>query len=206
MTSKFLFSLEIETNRIKNTLSKIDFYNKNGYKIFLPNNFDINNNNNQYIEKLVLKEYRKEDYDEVSNFLNIKIIENINKINIAFQQTDFILEEEYNIFLTKYGVGGSYNPPREIILNFQAKEKEKLLKTIIHETIHLSINDLIIKYNISHWEKELIVDLFFDNILPEFNIPQNIKLETNRIEVIKNIFKTNFPNTENIIKKIGGMV
>jgi len=202
MDFKFFYGVDDEINIIKNTLGKINYYNEHSYRILLPKNFDVKNNNIEYIRKAVLDEYNGGEYKEISMFLENKVEENMAKIKSGFDKTDFIIEDTYNIYLTKYGVGGSYNPLNSIILNFKAKEKEKLFKTIIHETIHLCINKLIIKYNIPQWEKELLVDLTFDNILPEFNILQNIKLSEERKNEIKKIFALYFPNTEDIIKNL----
>lgn len=206
MNFNFLYGIDRETERVKNTLNKLDFYKQNNYQISFPNNFDLTDNNFEYIKSCISNEYNNNDYLDISNFLNKKILENKNEIEIAFSKTDFKPDKEYIIFLTKYGVGGSYNTPNEIIINFKIKEKEKLLKTIVHETIHLCINDYIIKYNIPHWEKELLVDLFFDRILQKLNILQKINLNLSRIDEIKKIFLLNFPNTENIIKKMRGIV
>jgi len=205
MKFKFLYNLDYEISRIKNTLDKIGFYNQNNYKVFLPKDFDIENNNIGHIKEAVLREYTAEDYKEISIFLEKQLIDNDSKIETAFHKLKFELNRTFAIYLTKYGVGGSYNPPDGIILNFKSSAKEKLIKTIIHESIHLYINDLIIKYNIPHWEKEFIVDLIFQNILPEFNMLQNIGryLLADRIKEMKTIFNNYFPDVENVIKNIG---
>ena len=59
------------------------------------------------------------------------------------------------IRLTNYGVGGSYNLPSLVVLNINMK---MLVKTVVHEIIHLMIQDLIDKYEIKQWEKERVVD------------------------------------------------
>lgn len=202
MNFNFLYSLDNEIERINNTLNRINFYNENNYKIFLPKDFNVENNNIGYIKNCVLNEYKIENYKKIEKFLQEQITNNQIKTKLAFNKTDFKLETIYNIYLTKYGVGGSYYSPNKIILNFQAKEKEKLFKTIVHETIHLCINELITKYDIIHWEKEFLVDLIFEKILPEFNVLQKIDLSEERKNEIKEIFNSNFPNTENIIKRI----
>lgn len=203
MKYNFTYNLDIEVKRIKYTVEKIEFFKENNYQIFLPRNFDIHNKDTEYIENIVSNEYNNSDYENIETILNTNINNNVDIIEKAFNITDFVLEKEYNVILTKYGVGGSYNPPNTIILNFNARNTEKeLLKTVLHETIHLCINNLIIKYNIIHWEKELIVYSLFEKILPEFNIPQYIKLDNKRIQNIENIINLNFPNTENIIKEV----
>ena len=79
------------------------------------------------------------------------------------------------------------------------------MKTIIHESIHLYINDLIIEYNIPHWKKEFSVDSIFEKVLPEINILQNfsIHLPADRIKEMEIIFNNYFPDVEDVIKNIG---
>jgi hypothetical protein len=68
--------------------------------------------------------------------------------------------ETFLVYLTSYGAGGSYNPPNVIVFNINNKGG---LKTIIHEIIHLLIEDQVQKYKIQHWEKERIVDLIMNS-------------------------------------------
>ena len=205
MNYNFLYNLDNEVNAVKNTLDKIGFYNENRYQVFLPKNFDIKNNDTEYIKESVLREYIAEDYKKISIFLEKQLIDNDSKIESAFHKLRFRLSKTFDVYLTKYGVGGNYDPPGRIILNFRAKAKEKLLKTIIHESIHLYINDLIIEYNIPHWKKEFIVDSIFEKVLPEINILQNfsIHLPADRIKEMEIIFNNYFPDVEDVIKNIG---
>ena len=57
-------------------------------------------------------------------------------------------------------MGGSYKLPNLVIYNINNK---KGFKTIVHEIIHLLIENQIQEFKIQHWEKERIVDLILNS-------------------------------------------
>ncbi|MFC1802220.1 hypothetical protein ACFLY7_02150 [Patescibacteria group bacterium] len=157
------FGIEIEKRRVNYTLSKLDWYINNGYKPHLPQGIDKNSDDKK-IEEQIIKEYNKTDYENTSkkletDFLIIK--DNLYQVlkNIFGENIPII----YDLNLIKYGVGGSYYPPDKIIFNIN---NERGIKTIVHEMIHLMIEDDIQKYEIGHFEKERIVDLILHS--PQF--------------------------------------
>ncbi|MFC1700789.1 hypothetical protein ACFLZ0_01485, partial [Patescibacteria group bacterium] len=104
----------------------------------------------------------------------------------------------YDLILTKYGTGGSYNLPNRIILNFNKKTPNDIIRIIIHEIIHLLIQPLIEKFEIEHWPKERIVDLMLSKIMPELTKMQKLSQNTEKIDKLFNKF---FPDIEKIIKE-----
>ena len=116
-----------------------------------------------------------------------------------FLETNAKPENVYEIKLTKYGVGGSYNLPNTIIVNFQGKFGIGVSKTIIHEIVHLSIQELIEKYKVGHWEKERVVDLILLKIVPEIAKMQNISIDT---KLVDEAFERYYPNLEEVIKNL----
>ncbi len=105
------------------------------------------------------------------------------------------------VYLTNYGVGGSYNLPNIIILNINNK---KGFKTIIHEIIHLLIETWIQEYKVQHWEKERIVDLVLNS--KEFSFLKYNNWQgsyDNAEEYIDDLFnKYFFENPKNFFSKI----
>ena len=71
--------------------------------------------------------------------------------------------------------------------------------TIIHEIIHLSIQELIEKYEVEHWEKERIVDLIVFKIVPEIAKMQNISIDTKPID---EGFEKYYPDIEKVVKNL----
>ena len=74
----------------------------------------------------------------------------------------FYIPAKYNIQLTVYGPGGSYNPATGTITMLITNIRNPL-HTILHETVHIGIEDRIIqRYGLSqtYWVKERLVDQF----------------------------------------------
>lgn len=182
------FSKEFENYRIENCLKKIDWYKEQGYKLNLP-------------ETDVDQEYREEDFLAFSNLIqkNWAIYEKkLHDLLANLKGSE--IQETYNLNLTKYGVGGSYSLPNTIIVNISQTNKDIFIPTIIHEIIHLSIEKLITKYKIEHWQKERLVDLISLKFFPdEFKLQRNPK----DFEIIQQSLEINYPNIELIIKEIG---
>ena len=88
--------------------------------------------------------------------------------------------------------------PNKIILNFNKKTPDSLIRIIVHEIIHLSIQSLIEKFKIDHWTKERIVDLIILKVMPELAKMQNLSQNTKRIDKLFNSF---FPDVEKIIRE-----
>ena len=196
------YSVEYEVSRIKDAIDRIKHFREKGYKLRFPESFSTENENfkqEEYIKKTVLGEYNETNYIEPENFIK----DNLKKINTIlekfFTETNIEPKKDYSIYLTRYGVGGSYNFPNKIIINIQACKGEKLVRSIVHEIIHLSIEDLIQKYNVGHWEKERVVDLIFDKIAPKLNTIQKLPIETEKID---KIFEEKYPNIEEILKSL----
>jgi len=199
---KFKYSLDLEVQRLVYTLKKINWYIINGYKVNLPSKLEgayIKTADKKYIRNLLQKEYRPNDYRSIA-FGAKKGWGKISDIlTIQFQKIGLNFAEEYIIFLTKYGVGGSYELPNKIVINFYNKKIPDILKTIIHEIIHLSIENIISKFNISHWEKERLVDLIFLKMFPRASKIQRLPIKTKKIDRIFNSF---YPDIKKIVSNL----
>lgn len=160
MNIEVKFSLKLEFKRVKDTLSKLDWYNSNSYKPRLPENI-----NRQSSEEEIKNQTEKE-FDEIKcNETKSKIEKDFleiekslsNNLKEVFKKD---IPNNFVVYLTSYGVYGSYKMPNIIILNINSKD---IFKTIIHEIIHLIIEDKIQEYKIDQWEKERIVDLILNS-------------------------------------------
>ena len=152
------------------------------------------------------EELRKMIVEEFSDAEYLKKEEIINKewLNV---QAEFVkklktlgrpIQEKYFIYLTKYGVGGSYGYPDNMIVNIGNRFP---VRTICHEMIHLTIQDLIEEYEIEHWVKERIVDLVMVKFFPEVKKIQN-EGELENEKEINEIFEKHFPDIEKVIIEI----
>ncbi|MFA5935191.1 MAG: hypothetical protein WC827_04900 [Candidatus Paceibacterota bacterium] len=162
-----IYNKEFDTQRVIDTIKKVDWYIENGYNLKnlsfpkILNIERIKDYSEEEIKNAVIGEYSDDLYKENENFL----IDNWDKISeeieLAFSKSSLSCQNEYRIHLTKYGIGGSYNLPNIVIINLNNSFKVGMLRTIIHEIIHLAIEEDIIKYKIDQKQKERIVDLFF---------------------------------------------
>lgn len=185
MKINIIYNLSFERKRIEETMKNIEFFNTNGYKIYLPDN--INN---------------------IKNNFNIILFDKLKKELLVWLQKDDILPKlekyfnykfsEIKLYLTQYWTLWSYNPKNEIIININTKRN--ILQIFLHELIHLYIHKDIEKNNIIHWEKEALVDNIFIYLFPEIGFKQGIN---EKISIkIKSIFEENNFDFVKTIQKI----
>lgn len=197
-----LYSVDFEIERVSETLKRFEWYKTHGYSVKLPKVFNpsdyekisrediVTAVRDEYSEQKYLdsKEYLDHNWDKVSSRL-------INGAGILTHS----LQGQYNVYFTRYGVGGSYRLPNEIVVNIQSKFEFGLLRTIVHEIVHLLIGDAISRYKVEHWAKERIVDLLIDRIIPEMSKVQTVPIDT---QVVDKIFKDNYPNMDLVMKSV----
>jgi len=201
---KIKYSVDLETQRVFDMIKRIEWFNKMGYKINLPEKIKLMNLDKvvklttKDIKKIIAEEYKLQDYQKTEsiiektwNNISAELSKKLSIINLKYKSS-------YILILTKYGTGGSYNLPNKIILNFNKKTPDRIIRIIIHEIIHLSIQSLIEKFKIDHWIKERIVDLMMFKVMPELAKMQNIPQNTEKID---KLFKNFFPDVEKIIKE-----
>lgn len=183
----FNFSKEFEKWRIKTCLAKLDWYKAQGYKINLP-------------EEGQVEEYSDTDFKEYIDFIQAAWTKYSDKLSQALASLKGAeIQSVYKVNLTKYGVGGSYSYPKEVIINIAQREKERAILTLIHEITHLSIHQLIEKYQIEHWQKERLVDLITMRIFPELF---DLQRDPGNAGLIGRYFDQYYPDIEKIISSI----
>lgn len=199
------FSKQFEIDRIKNTIERLDWYLENKYNLSylsFPKNIDIEKLKETSEEKII--KTVDEEYDKN------KFISSVEEIQQIYEKYESHLEEfikniglevipNIKVYLTYYGIGGSYHLPNEIIINISKSFSVGRVKTILHEIIHLHIQHLIDQYKIGQWDKETIVNLLFEKAFPDIYKEPNIPVNTTKT---KKVFAENFPNVEKIISLI----
>jgi hypothetical protein len=205
MKLNILYSQELEVERIINTIKRLDWYKANGYTVQLPESLDVSDITNitpELVRVAISKDYNKQNY-----LVSQKYIEDHwGSIRDEFlknvKNTSLLLQESYDIQLTRYGVGGSYHMPNKIIINIQRMFEFGLLKTIAHESVHLSIQPMVEKYNIKQWHKERVVDLLLQEFAPKVNSFQKMSIDTSKID---EIFKKEYPDVDKILSSVGSL-
>ncbi len=203
MKLKIYYSIDYEVDRILTTLSKLEWYKTNGYNPKLPDALDITD-----VDKITKNDIRtavSKEYDEQSYFKQKQYAETYwNDVAVELKQgvavTGLLPQENYNLFLTRYGVSGSYNLPDSIIINIQYRYGDGMLRVIAHEATHLMIQKFIDQYKIEHWVKERVVDLLTEQFVPSISKFQTMSIDTQKIDAT---FKLHYPNVELILKSLG---
>ena len=191
--------------RIKYTMGKLEWFNQNGYKVYLPKKIievDFLKNeilSDENIKECILLEYQEKDYLQLVEYIKKEWVKYEEIFYFRLKDLSLPLCEEYFVYLTKYGVGGSYHFPNEIIVNIQMKYGVGLVRTIFHEIIHLTIHSLIEKNKVEHWVKERIIDLILKKFVPELSKEQSLPIKTEHID---KVFEENYPNIELITEKL----
>ncbi|MEE9364594.1 MAG: hypothetical protein V3U92_18495 [Cellulophaga sp.] len=183
---------DTEAEYIWRTIQDIKFFEENNYQISLPKGLFIQKlKGKAKLENLInedyeqLKEfvkdsvYNKADYQKGNEKIEKELVL-INKINQSRYNWNFKEFKTYQVNLTLYGAGGSYNLDQGSILIFtttkgQFKNYDNPANTIIHEITHIGIEEAIITKNkVPHKLKERIVDTFvflnFNQYLPHYRI------------------------------------
>ena len=189
-------SPEEEAEYIWNTLQDIKLLEEFGYPISLPQG--------ELIESLKAKsragELEEGDLEELKKFMREKVYrkEDYAKGNAKIQACQLLLNsfidqlekhawswnfktfEVYEIHLTLYGSGGSYNAEDGGIWIFTNPEGgfrqyDNPANTLIHEIVHIGVEASIIgKYKVPHSLKERIIDQFvllcFGEHLPDYTL------------------------------------
>ncbi len=197
------YSMDYEVERIGSTLRRLAWYQENGYKPILPESLDISDLpkiTKEITMEAVSKEYNEQPYLEAKKYIEGHWSSVVEEFVKGVKSTDLVLHDEYEISLTRYGVGGSYWLPNEIKINIVKMYEVGLMKTIVHEATHLTIQKFIDRYKIEHWVKERIVDLLLEQFAPKLNEFQFMPIETQKID---ETFKLHYPNVELILKSLG---
>ncbi len=203
---QFDHSFEFEIQRIQDALNRAEHFISKGYTkgVKLPGGANLEEvYKNKSIELLLDKakeEYNPEGYEKIEDAANRYWIKYSSYLEKYFEETSLEPAEVYYVQLTKYGVGGSYQTPNGVIVNFQNYVEVGVIKVIIHEIVHLSIQQFVDKYKIGHWEEERVVDLILFKMLPDlYYKKQNVPIETDKID---KSFNDYYPDIEKIIKSI----
>ena len=196
---EFEFSLESEVRRVMETISNLEWFKQNNYRVLLPNNLNINEITSDSITRMVESEFDIKNFQEAEVAIRKSWEGNnvfINKINKKIIGS-FLLEK-VKVILTRYGTQGSYVVPDSLIINISNIPPQFLIKTVIHESLHLMIESFIKKYSVDHWVKEYIVDsimnLEYESRFKMQPVPQYAL-------AVDAIFKESYPDILAVIEK-----
>lgn len=199
-----LYSQESERRRVSQTLDKLAWYKEQKYTLTFPLDFDPEKD--CVLEELggvIEKDFDSKIYEKKAQ----EIESEWKKVSPVFferaSRFGIDLEPEYRIFLTRYGVGGSYWLPNNIQLNFEYpnyENKESIIMVLAHEMLHLKIESWIKEYDIPHWTKERLVDLMYNKIFSDKK--PRLQRDPENPERVQEVFERLFPDMKGIIMEL----
>lgn len=198
MQLSFHYSPDYELFRVKYTLKKLGFYTDNGYTVDLPPGVTETSSSDD-IKAAIERDFNESMYSAYGETLQAKCAEHADIIS-ALQAEGIIRTEPYTIYLTRYGVGGSYGPPDEVVLKVWSPEvTDRTLGTLLHELIHLKIAWWVEDFEVSHWRTERLVDLVGQKFFPQLREAQAI---TEDVQIVDAAFAAHFPDLARIVAEI----
>jgi len=221
---------EDEANQVWQTLMDIPFFEEHGYSVSLPRGPLMQS----LQEKALLKTLSNSDYEELKVFMRAnhndelyaeafeKVLNRESEINQMVQKLrsyqlnwDLLLYDQYKVTLTLYGAGGRYNSDTGDILLYctsggQFKQYEDPANTIIHEIVHIDVEESIVQaLALPHGSKERVVDTFvkigFSEYLSQYQIQnmgdhrinEMIKTENDLIDLKASLESLFVPKSDN---------
>jgi hypothetical protein len=197
---EIVFGLEQEIQRLSHTIGRIPWYKEHGYFEYLAIPKEISESSSiEDISSYISTEFNEELYKEYFDFVSSKLPDIENKLEVLKNLGSFIVKDHYTIKFTKYGTGGSYESSNSIIIvNIEKRSREKIMGVILHEIIHIGIEDLIQKYQVKQSQKERIVDMITEKCFPGLIEAQKRFKDTS----IDKIVDDDFPDMKAVIEKI----
>jgi len=202
------FSEQTEIARIRYTINEIDWFKERGYRVNFPGGIKelVDQGKvptDEEISDIVSKEFDEKQYEEKKKELELRFYEKKDQFEKSLATLGLPLQPVYKISLTKYGVGGSYFLPNGVLINFDyPNARRDVSSNTLHEIIHLTIEKLILKYNIEHWSKERLVDLTYREFFPSEDNKPILQRNPKHAEQIHQIFDQLFPDMQTIIVKM----
>lgn len=193
-------SIEQEASSVWRTINEISFFEQQSYSVNLPEHKLIDD----LVQKSKRGEFGSDDYPAIYQLIESEIFDSrhyesafeivtnqavlinsmINELNDKKSNWDWEFKsfKHYKVVLTLYGSGGSYNPDYGVITLFtneqgHFKKYENPANTIIHEIVHIGIEESIVQnLELPHGTKERVVDhivfLMFSDVLTDYLIQE----------------------------------
>lgn len=185
-----------EADQVWSTISDITFFEQQGYSLNLPKgklidtlitkskSGDLRPADHAALKKFMSQEiYSLADYEKGARLIEGQkgllhdLLTGLESDHFSWGFKEFVV---YEVRLTLYGSGGSYDPDTGTIVvlttvNGGFKQYSNPVNTLMHEIVHIGLEHPIMeKYKVPHGLKERIVDRFVDLSfgahLPEYRI------------------------------------
>ena len=169
-------------------INKLPWYKENKYNIAIPEETDIDT---------LKKTFTKEIYDGSKFDKGLEVIKQsrkaieqvLEKLSVLSDNWGFKLMPKYEVRLTLYGPGGSYftNTGRVVLRTTPEGKftRKSALQPIVGLIVLMGIDEnLVNRYNLTHWEKIRLADLICTTYLAE-EFPKNSAQKITDPEALK---------------------
>lgn len=165
-------------------LGDMEFYQANGYDVVLPDHpaFGREASSPGSAEVFASEVYQAAELEQAVKILaeeSVNLKQALEWFAANSATEGFRSFDRYEVILTLYGPGGSYDPETGTIVLFTTSDGKFKggggPHTIVHEMMHLAVEEgLVRRFGLSHWEKERLVDLLvqrdFSESLPDYKL------------------------------------
>ncbi len=168
-------SADEEFEYLMGVLSRMDFYKKHGYMVSLPEHpvflslaeksEFLKSENPEKLKEIFKNEiYDESFYENAISAINkrMDILESVLARIASWQNYGFKLFSKYDVKLTAYGPGGSYDSKQGSIImkcNKSGNFNKAPQHIIAHEIVHIAVEESIVQsFNLTNNEKEALVD------------------------------------------------
>lgn len=146
----------------------------------LPQGIDASETSQHEVAEIVSQEYDPSFYQAGFEQMqeSISTIQQAVDVLRQFEEAwGFKVADSYKILLTRYGSVGSYNDRSNVVYTGVTSEgvvlRNNPARTPIHEMTHLFLEQLVEQYNLSHEEKERLVNGVCTTLFPEIFDPKS---------------------------------
>lgn len=198
------FSPEHDIQVVNSTLRELTWLQQHGYTYHLPARIETmlqqgTAPSSAQVAEMVSAEYQSEVYRTKSNEIVEAWEQRKSDVLEKLKQLGLPLQTEYRLRVSNFGVLGGYEPPNAIDANVAQADARETIATVIHETIHLVIEDAVTAHHLDHWTKERIVDLIYGKFFPE---RMEVQHDPEQAVEIGRIFEQYYPHITQAIEAI----
>lgn len=163
MIIKIVYGVDEELNRVDEHMKHISWFKANNYEKRLKNPSKANffTSSADEIKNAIRDEYDARQYVCEKREITSELEKHQDKFFKFIKRIFDNVPEEFDVILSKYGIG-MYFEPNKIHILFK-EDKRDSVALIFHEIIHILIEPYVKKYKLGHWEKERTVDLILHN-------------------------------------------
>lgn len=194
MKLEIIYTQESEQERLKYTLSKLDFYASMGHPLNLPSGTTVSSSSDDILAAAE-KEFPSQVVLKAKDSILSGWQEHSKLIMQYIESLTFEVPKSIKLILTQYGAGGSYNVNAcEIIVNVNYKADP--LSILVHEITHLIVdNGLVHKFGLNHEDKENLIKWLISNsvVLKGFiHVPTRTPIKEPPAAALNELAKRNY--------------